>query len=379
MSELLKITAPPSAAPRTADAGEQAAIRALPLLRVRWQLQFTKCSLRCPYCIAEWTKRPVNFKPDRFQRIVDRLLDQPYRLVIRLGVEGEIFLSPEIQEGVIRLSHHPKVEGISFSSNMIASDDKVAAFLDRANLPKLGMGCTIHDTQLTEEQIEGFFRRIEMIQKRGVLVFVGYVAKPDRFEYMKRYKARLDALGVPFISNEYNGACEHVPYPEAYTAEERAAVREYLFADHYFDMLVERKNPRGKPCLAGHRYIYLSGEGNIFACGMERNLPWTIWQKAAWRVNRQWPDRIHKWRVARRCLGNILTDDLKLADEPRPCPHDSCTCGNEAQAFYQVGKDYHRTRTLRVIYPKSNAAQYEARYPNLRPIENDSGDVKAGA
>jgi len=36
-----------------------------------------------------------------------------------------------------------------------------------------------------------------------------------------------------------------------------------------------------------------------------------------------------------------------------------------------VGKEYHRTRTLRVIYPKDRAAEYEAKYPNLRPIPND--------
>ena len=345
------------------------AARALPLLFVRWQLQFTKCSLKCPYCIAEWTKRPVDFRPDRFQRIVDRLLQQPYRLVIRLGVEGEIFLSPEIQEGVIRLSHHPKVEGISFSTNMMASDDKVAAFLDRADCTKVGMGCTIHDTQITEEQAEGFFRRIEMIQKRGVLVFVGYVAKPDRFEYMRRYKARLDALGVPFISNEYNGAFEHVPYPEAYTSEDRRELRQFLWTDHYYEMLVERKNPKGKPCLAGHRYIYLGSDGKILACGNDRNLPWTLWQKAAWHLNKQWPAKIQARRIRRRQLGNILTDDLRLADAPRRCPHTSCTCGNEAQAFFQVGGEYHRTRTLRVIYPKARAAELEARYPNLKPLE----------
>ena len=33
----------------------------LPVLRIRWQLQFTRCNLKCPYCIAEWTKRPVEF------------------------------------------------------------------------------------------------------------------------------------------------------------------------------------------------------------------------------------------------------------------------------------------------------------------------------
>lgn len=352
---------------------ELAAIAALPVLRVRWQLRFTKCSLKCPYCIAEWTKRDVEFEPGRFNEIVDRLLALPYRLVLRLGVEGEIFLSPDIQEGVIRLSRHPKVEGVSFSTNMIASDEKVAAFLDRADCAKVGMGCTIHDTQLTDEQIEGFFRRVEMIQKRGVLVFVGYVAKPDRFEYMKRYKARLDAMGVPFLSNEYNGAFENVPYPQAYTAGEREFLREYFFADHYFDMLVDRKSPKGKPCLAGYRYVHLGHDGRILACGTDRALAWNVWQKIARRLNPKWPEKIQQWRIHRRRLGNILDGDIRLSEKPRLCPHDSCTCGNEAQAFFAVGRDYHRTRTLRVIYPKARAADLEARYPNLGPVPNDEG------
>ena len=371
----MPVTTRSSGASPIAEAGSTIEIenaKRLPVLRVRWQLQFTKCSLKCPYCIAEWTKRSVDFKADRFFAVVDRLLSLPYRLVVRLGVEGEIFLSPDIQEGVIRMSHHPKVEGISFSSNFMVSDEKLSAFLDRANVAKVGIGATIHDTQIDEKGKEGFFRRIEMAQRRGVLIFVGYVAKPDRFDYMREYKERLDAMGVPFIPNEYNGAFEHVPYPEAYTAEDRTFLKNYFFADHYYRMLVERENPKGKPCLAGHRYIYLGSDGKILSCGNDRNLPWNIWQRAAARLNKAWPEKIQQWRVKRRQLGNILTDDLRLSDNPRPCPHTSCTCGNEAQAFHAVGREYHRTRTLRVIYPKARAAEYEARYPNLKPVENDS-------
>ncbi len=344
----------------------------LPILRVRWQLQFTKCSLKCPYCIAEWTKRPVNFDPERFNRIIDRLLEQPYRLVMRLGVEGEIFLSPHIQDGVIRLSHHPKVDGVSFSTNLMASDDKVKAFLDKADTSKIGIGATIHDTQITDEQKEDFFKRVEMVQKRGVLIYVGYVAKPDRFDYMREYKERLDAIGVPFLPNEYNGAFEHVPYPEAYTAEEREFLKSHFFADHYYRQLVEREVPRGKPCLAGHRYIYLGSDGRILRCGNERHLKWNLTQKVAWRVKEKWAEDMQKKRVKKREMGNILTDDLVLSDKPTLCPHDSCTCGNETQAIYSVGRDYHRTRTLRVIYSKADAAKMEEKYPNLKPLENDS-------
>lgn len=347
-------------------------VRTLPILRVRWQLQFTKCSLRCPYCIAEWTKRPVNFDPERFSRIIDRLFDHPYRLVVRLGIGGEIFLSPEILDGVIRMSHHPRVEGVSFSTNLMASDEKVKAFLDRADEAKIGIGATIHDTQITDEQKEGFFKRVEMIQKRGVLIYVGYVAKPDRFDYMREYKDRLDAMGVPFLPNEYNGAYEHLPYPEAYTAEDREFLKGQFFADHYYRQLVERDVPRGKPCLAGHRYIYLGSDGRILRCGNERHLKWNLAQKVAWRINRGWAQKIQDLRVKRLELGNILTDDLQLSDSPTLCTHENCACGNETQAMLSVGKDYHRTRTLRVIYPKRRARAMEKKYPNMRPLENDS-------
>jgi pyruvate-formate lyase-activating enzyme len=344
-------------------------VSSLPILRLRWQLQYTQCNLKCPYCIAAWTKRPVEFQAERFSRLVDRLLDLPYRLVVRLGVEGEIFLSPEIQEGVARLSRSPKTEGVSFSTNLVAPWGTISSFLDRADTAKVGMGATLHDTQIADA--EGFFEKVAKVQARGVLLFIGYVGLPDRFEQIAAYKKRLDSMGVPFILNEYNGTIEDVPFPKAYTAQQRAFLREHFFTDHYFRMLVERESPKGQPCLAGHRYLYMDTRGDLFACGMDRNPDWTLGQKVAWRVSQPWATEIQKRRKERNRLGNLLDGDPALALGPRPCPHGVCACGNEVQAMARVGREYHRTRTLRVIYPKARAEECERRYPNLRPIEND--------
>ncbi len=76
-------------------------------------------------------------------------------------------------------------------------------------------------------------------------------------------------------------------------------------------------------------------------------------------------------RVHRKRLGNILDGLPKLSDSPRSCPHPRCDCGNEVQAMCCVTESQQRTRTLRVIYPKDRAADYEARYPNLKPVKND--------
>ena len=357
--------------PESIPAGKEAPLKSLPVLRVRWQLQFTKCSLTCPYCIARWTQRPVTFDPEVFTRIEERLLSMPYRLVVRLGVEGEAFLSPHILKGIARMSHHPKVEGISFSSNFVVSDDELSAFLDEANTAKLGIGATLHDTQLNDETREAFFRRVETAQKRGVLIFVGYVAIPERFALMRSYKERLDAMGVPFISNEYNGAMEGRPYPEGYSNEERAELKEFLWVDHYYRMLVDRGNPKGNPCLAGYRYLYIGHDGTMYRCGNDRNVQWSLLQRVAVRLNKDWPNAIQSRRVARFRLGNILSETPVLSNVPRKCPHESCTCGNEVQALLDVGEHYHRTRTMRIIYPKNRASDYEAAYPNLAPLEND--------
>ena len=51
-------------APQASAAAEitPEAAEALPVLFVRWQLQFTQCSLKYPYCTAEWTNRQVGFQ-----------------------------------------------------------------------------------------------------------------------------------------------------------------------------------------------------------------------------------------------------------------------------------------------------------------------------
>lgn len=343
--------------------------KTLPILRLRWQLQFTRCNLKCPYCIAAWTRRPVEFEADRFQRLVDRLMGIPYRLVVRLGVEGEIFLSPEIQEGVARLSMSPKTEGVSFSTNLVAPWETISSFLDRVETSKVGMGATLHDTQI--QNVEEFFDKVAKVQSRGVLIFVGYVGLPERFDQIRAYKSRLDNMGVPFILNEYNGTIEKVPYPGSYTAGQRQFLREHFFTDHYYRMLVEREIPLGEPCLAGHRYLYMDTRGDLFACGMDRDPQWTFGQKVAWRLNKEWAANIQKGRKERSRLGNLLEGDPPLAGRPRRCPHGVCACGNEVQAMARVGHEYHRTRTLRVLYPRDRAAKYQVRYPNLKPIEND--------
>jgi len=336
------------------------------ILKIRWQVRFTKCNLKCPYCIAEWTKRKVEFNPELFKKGVDAIKSLQNQVVLRIGVEGEFFLSKELQEGVIDLSHSDNILGVSFSSNLQADKSTINSFLEKVNKSKLGMGCTLHDTVI--ENVEEFFEKAKWINDEGVLIYIGYVAIPDRFEKIKEYKKRFDDLGIPFILNELNGEYNEKNYPYAYTKEEREFLKETFFSHHYYRMLVERDSPKGKACGAGEDYIYIDHKGDIYKCGVDKNPEWNLFEKIAYKLNKEFASNLVKKRVEKNKIGNILNDIPQLSEKYRVCPYNVCACGNEVQAMKCVDINFYRTRTLRIIYPKINAEQYQNRYKNLKKL-----------
>lgn len=337
------------------------------ILKIRWQVRFTKCNLKCPYCIAVWTKRKVEFDKDLFFKGISLIESLPYKVVIRIGVEGEFFLSKELQEGVIKLSKCDNVLGVSFSSNLQSKWEDMKPFFDEVNLSKLGMGCTLHDTVI--EDIEDFFEKIKKINSLGVLIYVGYVAIPDRFEKIKEYKKRLENVGVPLILNELNGLYNGKKYPQNYNEKEREFLLNIFFSHHYYRMLVERDSPKGKACGAGEDYIYIDHKGDIYKCGVDKNPKWNLGEKIIFRINKNWANDLVKKRVLKSRIGNIVEGLPKLDDSYRVCPHNECACGNEVQAMKCVDINFYRTRTLRIIYPKLQSKEYEKKFFNMRRLD----------
>ncbi|MFB3851786.1 MAG: hypothetical protein ACE14Q_07685 [Acidobacteriota bacterium] len=337
------------------------------ILKIRWQVRYTKCNLKCPYCIAVWTKRKVEFNPTLFNSGIDALKNCKHRVVLRIGVEGEFFLSEELQNGVAELSKSDNVIGVSFSTNLQSDWEVMKRFFEKANLQKLGMGCTLHDTVI--EDLEGFFEKAKRINDMGVLIYIGYVAIPDRFEKIKEYKKRFDEIGVPFILNELNGSYNGKIYPKSYTEKEKEFLREYFFSHHYYRMLVERDSPKGKACGAGEDYIYIDHKGDIYKCGVDKNPEWKIGEKIAFKLNKKWGENLVKKRIEGNKIGNICDGIPELCSDFRVCPYEACACGNEVQAMKCVDINFYRTRTLRIVYPKLDSQEYEKKYKNIRRIQ----------
>ena len=321
-----------------------------PYLAIRYTIKYHKCNLKCPYCNAEWKKKNYTFDIDKFRKIINKILQLPYQVCLRIGNGGEMFTSPEMLETVSKICNEDNnITGVSFSSNVHADwDTVIKPFLDSTNTSKLGMGCTLHDTVIKD--VDLFFDKIRMLKESGVLLYVGYVAFPDRIDYIKKYKKICDEIGVPLIMNAYNGFIEsdrqdekiHPQadgnqekrkakfYPKDYTKKEKDELRKLWFTPHSFKLVIETSSSNGMECSAGKNFINIRDNGDVFPCS-----------------------RIDK------SMGNILADSVEFQEKDTICPATVCYCGNEHVAMRIVDKYYDRTRTLRIFTPKKGIKRSE--------------------
>lgn len=303
---------------------------AYPYLGIRFQIKYHKCNLDCPYCIARWKDQEFTFDIETFRAILAKIRQLPYRVCLRIGAGGELFTSTAILAEISNICNEENnVFGVSFSSNLAADwNARIGPFIANTNTARFGIGCTLHDTVIPN--VDEFFEKVQRLRDAGVLLYVGYVAVPQRLKYIAEYKQRCDDLGVPLIINALIGdMCGPEPddpdklYPRDYTIEEKHLMRELWDTPHSYNLLVESCTSRGMQCSAGRNYIYLTQDGEAYACS---NIT--------------------------RSMGNILKEGIAFQAEDTRCPVDVCWCGNENQALRVVDERYDRTRTLRIFHPR---------------------------
>jgi MoaA/NifB/PqqE/SkfB family radical SAM enzyme len=222
----------------------------------------------------------------------------------------------------------------------------IGPFLDSLDTSKLGMGCTLHDTVIKD--IDGFFEKAKKIKEKGVDLYIGYVAIPKKIEIIKQYKKRCDDLDIPFIINGLigkqmgaHGVLTSQEYPRDYTLEELSELKSIWDSPHSYQMLLESSETKGMLCSAGHQYIYINDQGDVFPCS---NIKTSI--------------------------GNIIHGTTIFQNKDMICPVSTCWCGNENQALKIVDQNYVRSRTLRILHRKSgltDADLYEGYNPSIFP------------
>src|SRR3954453_16251169 len=95
----------------------------LPPLNVRFLTNFNVCNFRCEYCIAGQSDRDdprmkEHFDVARYRLLLQRIGALPYALNVRIGVRGELFLSPEMIDGARELSTRPNLRSLNLITNL---------------------------------------------------------------------------------------------------------------------------------------------------------------------------------------------------------------------------------------------------------------------
>jgi radical SAM protein with 4Fe4S-binding SPASM domain len=300
-----------------------------PRLRVRYEVGYEYCDFRCPYCIIGWNserkKTEWEWDATNFNTICRNLQELPYLLNIRLAVFGEIFTSDQLIQGAVALTRSPNVEAINIVTNLAVPFERLRRFLDEADKTKLALACTLHDMQT---DLNGYLPKLEFLKQEGVSVIAGYVAYPQQFDRVRKYKKMFDERDIPLYVNPFNGTFKGKRYPASYTQEEKDELKSLMFSGHEYRYMLCKEVPYGKLCTAGKDYIYIAPNGEVYRCG--------------------------KMKVrGDKPIGNMLEGRLELFDRYHRCAAESCFCTVENINLVEFEKVYQRTKHFRIFHQKA--------------------------
>jgi organic radical activating enzyme len=264
---------------------------------ISWNIN-TACNYRCTYC----TQR---FKEDRgrWSRDTPRFLTAFARLPGRWEIKisgGEPFVHPTLEEivaGLAGLGHR-----IGVVTNFSASQDKLARFVEAADGRVSMFSCSLHLEYV--DDIDAFIEKASWL--RAALcararpdlpvpsVHVTCVATRDNLPRLLELRTSFEAARLTFKIQPEKQDRDVV----SYTPNERAQL--LVLGGHNLTGAITHAF-EGLPCWAGSRYFILDDEGRAFRC---------------------YPARRYRTEL----MGNFLSEDFRLADEPRPCVYRYCNC-----------------------------------------------------
>lgn len=160
------------------------------------------CNFDCPYCVSvgSWAKsRRYDWKDpgdrDTFTSITGWLGSRPFEVEVRLGSLGEPFASPFFLKRAGWLTRQPGVRYVELLSNACLLKQRLPTIESMANLGKLSLWLTWHDSQMS---LEKFICAARFAQEEyGCFVVVNALLFDDS-ETVKRVKSAALEAGLRF-------------------------------------------------------------------------------------------------------------------------------------------------------------------------------------
>ena len=301
-------------------------------LNVRYLTDWSVCNYSCPYCIAgQGGDPPPSIHLDRAETILENLLRLPYTLRVRLGVQGEFFLSRHLVDLARRISFSKNIEALNLITNLSLDIGRYQDFIARSYSSKIALVASCHPTEISN--IDVFVEK--SIRLSALVPFtVCLVAYPPHLQKILEIKGLLDAKGVNSFIQGYIGEWKGRSLPAEYTGQEKELLRSHMHSRMDYEFFINAIKPR--LCNAGYRGVYVQADGKVYPCGMDDS----------------------------RLLGDLAVGGVvDLHKEPHLCEFRHCLCDTD----YINTEIFHRYYRL----PTKNQHIYAFREDVFGPAEWD--------
>lgn len=259
------------------------------------------CNFQCDYCISKAEDGDAKkLSPIPVETVIETL-DKTGKTFKFLMTGGEPFIIPNAVELYLALSQKHL---LAFHSNFSAGN--IEEFFSKVDPKQIDyVHASLHiEELLSKKLLERYARNFAFCKSKGICiesVAVGHpriLSKADEYrELLKKYDIEL--MFSMFIG-EYNGK----QYPESYTSNELAIIREEerssFQEDFYF---------KGQTCVAGYNGFVIHDTGDLNPC----------------------------YDIDVDC-GNIFSG-IHFLPKPMTCPAERCSCpysANEPILFEQI-------------------------------------------
>jgi MoaA/NifB/PqqE/SkfB family radical SAM enzyme len=231
------------------------------------------CNYSCAYCAALAGRRLAKGRmwagqdgPERFRGILDWIARLPFSIRLRLQTWGEPFLCKEFIRGAAWLSCQGHVEFVELVTNGSFREKQLQFITANGEISKFTFWITYHHTQVAPDEL---VRAACMAQGYGVFAVVHALAFPDTLDDIRPLQALCSKSGVPteVTAGQNFNRCYpgHGPFPAVH-AKPEAVANLYRHPLAQEVMQSAFRSCAGQLCSAGHDYIYVNEQGNVFPC-----------------------------------------------------------------------------------------------------------------
>lgn len=290
-----------------------------PLL-VACNCPWTLCNYRCHYCYLDHDGRRAQAEElafDQWEHVIDRVCEIPRPLYLAAGTDGEPLTSPRFWQTLRRLTAHDHVKGIWFPTNLSRPIERMAEGVD---VSKLGLTASLHPTEFEnhDRELSQFLDRCRWVIDNGGDVVINFILTPQHIPLFPLYRYIARQREIPMTANVFRGEHEGRAYPEAFSTQEHAAMREYFSDRPFVYEFMSGRSSRGVECTAGRDSIHVDATtGAVTNC-----------------------------QFAREPMGSIFDPHFQIRSKTSACSADWCKCHWTNGLISSAAQRYRRTRGI---------------------------------